>query len=124
MASAQMILDLAAYWRQRALVFHDHEQPSIAIAYERCAEELSDALTILDEETLTLSEAAERSGYSADHLSRLIRHGKLPNAGRKGAPRIRRADVPTKPGYVAPTSPNAELGIEQIVRSVIDEGVG
>ena len=43
---------------------------------------------------LTLEEASARSGYSAEHLARLVRQGVIPNAGRKGAPRVRAADVP------------------------------
>jgi len=47
--------------------------------------------------TLTLEEAARESGYSADHLGRLVRDGRIPNAGRHHAPRIRRADLPKRP---------------------------
>jgi len=50
------------------------------------------------EEVMTIAQAAARSGYSTDHLSRLIREGKLANYGRKGAPRIRHADLPVRPG--------------------------
>jgi hypothetical protein len=46
---------------------------------------------------LTLSAASRASGYSVDHLSRLIREGSLPNAGKKGSPRIRRSDLPIRP---------------------------
>jgi hypothetical protein len=49
-----------------------------------------------DRETLTLRVAAALSGYTVDHLARLIRLRKLPNAGRKHAPRLNRADVPCK----------------------------
>jgi hypothetical protein len=35
-----------------------------------------------------LAEASAQSGYSQDHLARLIREGRLPNAGRPHAPRI------------------------------------
>jgi hypothetical protein len=48
------------------------------------------------EEPLTLREAAAESGYSVDHLGRLIREGKLPNVGRAHAPKIRRRDLPRK----------------------------
>jgi len=116
--------ELTDHWRSKALVFREHEQASVAIAYELCAEDLEDAFRSIEEERLTLAEAAETSGYSADHLGRLIREGKLPNAGRKGSPRIMRGELPMKPGVVATGGPKAELGIEQIVRSVIDEGVG
>jgi hypothetical protein len=46
---------------------------------------------------LTLTAASALSGYSTDHLSRLIRDGSIPNAGRRGSPRIRRADLPIRP---------------------------
>lgn len=49
------------------------------------------------EAVLSLPQAAARSGYSADHLGRLVREGRVPNAGRKGAPRVRVADLPRKP---------------------------
>lgn len=47
---------------------------------------------------LTLGEASARSGYSTEHLGRLIREGKVPNAGRSHAPRVRARDLPRKPG--------------------------
>jgi hypothetical protein len=54
--------------------------------------------------TLTLSEASRRSGYHRDTLARLIRDGRIPNAGRKHAPRIRCADLPRRPKSSAVTS--------------------
>lgn len=45
---------------------------------------------------LTLDEAAKRSGYSVEHLGRLIRQGVVSNAGRKGAPRIYARDIPAR----------------------------
>jgi hypothetical protein len=58
--------------------------------------ELESAVRSRDDELLTLPAAASVSGYTVDHLARLIRQGKLPNAGRKHAPRICRRDVPPK----------------------------
>lgn len=61
---------------------------------------LSDARSAFEDhllEALTLKQAAERSGYSANHLGRLIRDGRIPNAGQPNAPRIRRGDLPRKP---------------------------
>jgi len=43
---------------------------------------------------VTLREAAGLTGYSVEHLARLIRQGRLPNAGRKYAPRILVGDLP------------------------------
>jgi len=52
--------------------------------------------TSVADELLPLAAAARESGYSCDHLARLIRNGSIPNAGRRSAPRIRRGDLPRK----------------------------
>jgi hypothetical protein len=52
-------------------------------------------------ETLTLAEAAARSGYSRDHLSRLVRRGKLTNVGRKHRPRLLAGELPSRPRELA-----------------------
>jgi len=44
-------------------------------------------------EPLSLSEAGRRYGYSSDHIGRLVREGKVPNAGRKNAPRVLGRDL-------------------------------
>jgi hypothetical protein len=54
---------------------------------------------------LTLTAASSLSGYTTDHLSRLIRQGSLPNAGKKGSPRIRRADLPIRPKRAIANTP-------------------
>ena len=56
-----------------------------------------DQLALDPKESLTLSQASARSGYTTDHLSRLIRQGKLKNVGRKGSPRVFAADLPKRP---------------------------
>lgn len=49
-------------------------------------------------ELLKLSGAARVSGYTPDHLRALIRAGKLADYGRPHAPRVRRDELPLKPG--------------------------
>jgi hypothetical protein len=66
-----------------------------------CSEELEAAVREGEDDLLDLQEAATESGYSADHLSRLLRAGKLPQAGKRNAPKIRRRDLPRKPEAVA-----------------------
>ena len=85
-----LLSDLPTEWRTTATVFRDHEEKSLALAYEKCANALEEAFSEQEETPLTLQEAAELSGYSADHIGRLIREGKIPNAGRPKAPRIAR----------------------------------
>jgi|SRR5215207_5393815 len=75
-----------------------------ARALEWAALRVERAIREQAEEPLTLAQAAARSGYSADHLARLIRDGKLTNVGRRGAPRVHAGDLPTRPSrrVVAP----------------------
>ena len=63
--------------------------------------DLENAVQVRDGEILTLREASTVSGYTVDHLARLIRQGRIPNGGRRGAPRIRVGDIPVRPGHVA-----------------------
>ena len=64
-----------------------------AVALESCAAELEATLRKSDDTTLSLTEAARERGCSTDHLGRLVREGKIPNAGRPGAPRIARGQL-------------------------------
>ncbi len=111
-------------WRNRAKDFRDHAQEPLARAYEICATELDEWLREQDERLVDLQEAATLSGYSADHLGRLIREGKIPNAGRPGAPRIAHKDLPRKPPSVVDVGSGCEITNAQIVQSIIKEGVG
>ncbi len=100
------------------------------MALESCAAELETTLRERDETTLSLTEAARESGYSADHLGRLVRDGKIPNVGRPGAPRITRrhlprkrmAQVPANPPLVKKPSPR-QVSNAQIVQSIIERGI-
>ena len=74
------------------------------------------------DELLTLAEAARESGYSADHLRLLIRQAKIPNAGRHHAPRVRRRDIPRKPGREAAAGNGRYLpsaSAERVARSLV-----
>jgi hypothetical protein len=52
----------------------------------------------------------------------MIREGKIPNAGRRGAPRIARQNLPGQ--KVANESTSRDVANAQIVQSIIKEGVG
>ena len=96
------------------------------MAIESCAAQLEEAIRESDEATLTLTDVAKESGYPTDHLGRLVREGRIPNAGRPGAPRIARRHLAKKTGAaterLAPVRPQRELCAARIVRSVIDGG--
>lgn len=53
-----------------------------------------EAVTEASDEELNLTQAAELTGYSADHLGKLVRKGTLTNYGKKGSPRVRRSELP------------------------------
>lgn len=75
-----------------------------------CNEILTDFRAVVAcqvELVLSLPEAAARSGYTAEHLGRMVGEGRIWNAGRKGVPRIRAADVPRKPPALVPRGPRA-----------------
>ena len=113
--------DLVSEWRSAAKLFREHEQAATAVAYEKCADQLEAVLELETEATLSLQEASAESGYSADHLGRMIREGKIPNAGKPGAPRIAKKDLPRNPD-IAPRSSRTHLDPAQIVRSAISAG--
>ena len=102
------LADLSQNWRRRAEELRPFAEPA-ARAFEIAADELEAALREQDGKLLTLTAAAAESGFSPDHLGRLVRDGKLPNYGRPHAPRIRLADVPRKVGALPPAGPRATL---------------
>ena len=94
----QALTALARRWRERATELRTWAAAEgSALALEGCARELEDAIRAAEDETLTVTQAASESGYSERRLRELLAAGKLPNAGKPGASRIRRADVPRKP---------------------------
>ena len=87
------------------------------------ADELEAVLGRQGSELLTLQEAAEVSGYSSDHLGRLVRDGQIPNAGRPRAPRICRSDLPNKTAGLTGSETTSTLQASKaaIVRSIVDQ---
>ena len=128
MSDRTTVRSLPATWRRRAKALRRYGVETPATTLERCAAELEDTIVEKDETTYSLVEASRESGYSADHLGRLVRDGKIPNSGRPGAPRIARRHLPRK-AYVPPAPPlvetasRRELSNAQIVQSIIEKGI-
>jgi hypothetical protein len=115
---------LSIQWRALAGTLRAHAAEGAAGAYEQAADELDAALREEDGELLTLTDASLASGYSADHLGRLVREGKLPNKGRPNAPRVRRADLPYKVGGLPKPSTSGHIPRAEIARAVINRQAG
>lgn len=95
---AGVVADLPARWREQAEQLRPYIG-GVAAAFETCATQLERALHDSAYELLTLTQASAEGGYSVEHLSRMVKAGSIPNAGRPRAPRIRRGAVPHKPGH-------------------------
>ncbi len=117
---------LPADWRKQAKALRRYGGETPAVALDRCADDLEATLRERDETTLSLVEAARESGYSRDHLGRLVRDGKIPNAGRPNAPRIARRHLPRKAPAAVPLAEQPrprERSNAQIVQSIIQKGI-
>jgi hypothetical protein len=118
---------LVISWRARAAKLRTWAAADqAATALERAAEELEAELRADGEAELNLEQAGAECGYSARHLARLISDGTLVNAGRKNAPRIRRSDLPRKPGNLPLVGTAATLVGDRgrIARAVADSRPG
>jgi hypothetical protein len=84
-------------WRADATALRRRGATGFAQLLEGCAEELEAWLQGRESEVLGLPEASEESGYSQEHLRRLVREGILPDVATDGPIRVRRGDLPRKP---------------------------
>jgi len=97
MADPPTLRELIPAWRARAAELRAWAAAEgAAVALEHAADELAGALRAEADAPLTLGEASRESGYAVETLAKLLREGRIPNAGRKHAPRIRRGDLPLK----------------------------
>ena len=103
------LLALCRKWRAKACVLQEYGDEQAANICELHASELETAWREYQLEPLTVTEASALSGFSQSHLYHCIEDGTLPNAGRRGAPRIRRTDVPKKLG----TRPQGLIPLER-----------
>ena len=106
----QRLRALVRSWRLRAEPFADHHCDAVATAYRLLASEVEAELRAWDNETLPVRDAAAESGYSAEHLRRLARGGRILSErgpGAKSHLRVRRESLPAKTGRAAGRSAEA-----------------
>ena len=93
--------DLPTRWREMAEQQRELGAEAQAKTLEWCAGELDEAVRQVEDELLTVQEAAEETGLAEETLRRRVRNGTLPaqrNSGSGSRIRLRRRDLPTKPG--------------------------
>jgi hypothetical protein len=86
-------------WRETAEELAD-VAPHLAALYRKHATQLEKAEALYLDEGLTVAESAAESGYSPDHIRRLLKDGRLQGSGGRN-PTIRRGDLPRKPSAAA-----------------------
>jgi len=101
---------LPAAWATEAATQRElYANETAARVLEGCARRLAAALRASGDECLTLGEASHESGYSERRLRQMIAAGDVPQAGRKGVPRVRRRDLPRKPGKGQQDAPTGRV---------------
>ncbi len=88
---------LAERWEAEAVTLERYHDARGAATARLHAMELREAVRAQADQLLSPAEAEAASGYSRRRLRELEAEGKLENCGKKGAPRYRRGDLPTKP---------------------------
>lgn len=83
---------MAETWKEEADLLRRRGADGPADALESAAEELEELLREWSLERLTLEEAAQETGLAYDTVQRKV-GSEIPNAGKKGTPRVRRCDV-------------------------------
>ena len=91
-----LVTRLTNRWRGEADVLHRRGADEQALAVESCLADLQDEARTLSLEELTLEQAAELSGFSYSAVQKMVSEGAIENVGKKGAPRVRRGDLPMK----------------------------
>lgn len=77
---------LPALWRANANRMECYGPSPTAAALRAAADQLEAAFRADAQDSLTLAEAERESGYSRQHLARLVRQGALANIGRPRSP--------------------------------------
>lgn len=126
------IAETVEEWRKEAARFERRGFREPAELLRSCAEELESAWREHLEEPLSPAQGAKESGYTSDHIRRLLRDGTLPNAGGKNSPRVRRRYLPRKPGHTPLSDENSPANADkpdvpsptQMARSVVESERG
>ena len=113
---------LATRWLEEAETLERYSDKRGASLCRMHSAELTDAVARQESDLLTLTQASQTSGYTSDHLRHLIAEGTIPNAGRKGSPRIVRRDLPMKPGSQCSSGFDPDAVAREIVGRIEGNG--
>ena len=113
---------LVERWRARAEQLAAWGAPEAARIWALAADELAENEIGLALELLTVAQAADESGYTPPHISRLVSEGRLTNYGENGSVRIRRGDLPKKPPPARERGEPTLVGPNRRARKAVHKG--
>ena len=93
MLNLDPLRSLAAEWREDAALLERRGLEREAQMIESFASDLEQRLREWELQELTLEQVAVETGLKYDTVQRRVACGELANAGRKGAPLVRRCDL-------------------------------
>ncbi len=118
---APRLTGLPAVFKEAATIAREYAADERAASiWERAAEMAEQSLRRSGLERLTLQQAEAESGYSRDHLRRLIGEGTIPDASAADSSKaILRMHLPKKPGHgVAAVRRTVASSRVQVARAV------
>lgn len=108
------LLAIVGDWRKQADAYERDGQPGAKLL-RRVADQVDAWAREHELQELTLQQAEKESGLSYSALEHAVREGRIPNAGRKNRPRIRRVDLPRLKAASA-TTPQLQLA-ERVLKA-------
>jgi hypothetical protein len=113
--------ELRRHWAQRR---DEWRKLGVQVDGAKLADEILEELEHLAsadaDELLTLTDAAREAQLHPDSIGRAIRQGRIPNAGRPNAPRVRRGDLERlQRRRGASSSPDPVTSLPAIARNAI-----
>ncbi len=119
----ESLRQLECRWRKEAEHLRERYGPlgeSLAALCGAHARELKEVLRAEEDRVLTLEEAATYSGRGKSTIRRWLDTGQIENAGRKGAPLVRRGDLPLSPQRVDGIALLSEHGVSPGARALLE----
>ena len=115
MNAQHFVQAFVAELRERATLLEEHGATEAGATCRQVAAQLIEAFDRWWSRELTVAEASEESGYSADRLRELVREGRLPDQrppDNRGEIRLRRSDLPRRPRPAASSAAVAALAAQ------------
>ena len=118
--------EIIARWRTRLTAFQEmHAQVDGEATARQVLADLEGMADVHEDAPLSLTQASQEGGVSTRQLARLIEDGKLENVGRKGAPRVRRRDIPRKAVAERTIASSDTMGVSlRMARQVVTSKIG